>query len=391
MSGLVRAGPAGLGAAPASGLADASPQRRAPRLAALDGLRGVAAVVVVLFHVLLLSPAFDDPAPGVRPLDPSWWLTSTPLAVLWAGPQAVFVFFVLSGYVLTLPAMVRPVRWRAYYPQRLLRLYLPVWGSLVLAGVLAAVVPREPHARLSDWYLSHVPDVGLGEAAHDAVLLLGTGWLNSPLWSLKWEVLFSLLLPLYLVLARRLRRGLPLKVLGLLALVAAGKAVWVPEVLYLSMFAFGVLLAVERDRVAAWAGRVTAARLGGVVAAASVLLLTVHVVLRLTGLSHPAATGSAVALQVIGACLSVAVALHWEPARRHLSAPWAQWIGVRSFSLYLVHEPLAVSSGALWPHLPVLAHVAIVVPVALLVAHGFHRVVEAPAHRVSRAAARRAG
>jgi peptidoglycan/LPS O-acetylase OafA/YrhL len=95
------------------------------------------------------------------------------------------------------------------------------------------------------------------------------------------------------------------------------------------------------------------------------------------------------ALEVVGACLAVVLALHWAPVRRVLSAPWAQWLGVRSFSLYLVHEPLAVTSAALVPGMPILVRVLVVVGVSLLVAHNFHRAVEYPAHRLSRAVARR--
>ena len=62
-------------------------------------------------------------------------------------------------------------------------------------------------------------------------------------------------------------------------------------------------------------------------------------------------------------------------------------MGIRSFSLYLVHEPIAVASGSLWSGLPVLAHLALVLPDALLVAHGFHRAVERPAHRLARTGA----
>ena len=363
---------------------------RPTRLPALDGLRGAAAVVVLVFHVLLLSPTFAAPEPGVRPEERSWWLTHTPLYLLWAGPQAVFLFFVLRGFVLALPATAAPVRWRAYYPQRLLRLYLPVWGSLVFAVVLAAVVPRRAHPELSDWYASHVPDVGLREVVQDGALVLGAGWLNSPLWSLQWEVLFSLLLPAYLMVARSLQRLWALKLLGLLVLIAAAKLVWRPEVLYLGMFGFGILMAYDRERLAATARVVLGARGGtSLLTGLCALLLTVEAGLLLVGLEQGLLHAAALPMQMVGACLAVILALFWEPARRALSRPSAQWIGVRSFSLYLVHEPIAVSSGALWPTLPVWAHLGLALPASLLVAHGFHRAVERPSQLLSRAAARR--
>jgi peptidoglycan/LPS O-acetylase OafA/YrhL len=44
------------------------------------------------------------------------------------------VFFVLSGFVLTLPFLSgRPI-WPAYYARRLIRLFLPVWASILLAA-----------------------------------------------------------------------------------------------------------------------------------------------------------------------------------------------------------------------------------------------------------------
>jgi peptidoglycan/LPS O-acetylase OafA/YrhL len=76
------------------------------RIGALDGLRGVAAGVVLVHHALMSDPglatAYTRPEAGE-----SGWrsvLLYSPLHVLWGGTQAVFVFFVLSGYVLALPA-----------------------------------------------------------------------------------------------------------------------------------------------------------------------------------------------------------------------------------------------------------------------------------------------
>jgi peptidoglycan/LPS O-acetylase OafA/YrhL len=67
---------------------------------ALDGLRGVAAFVVLLDHSLLTSSALAIAYSAITHVS-GWarWLTDTPLHTLWDGPQAVYVFFLLSGFV----------------------------------------------------------------------------------------------------------------------------------------------------------------------------------------------------------------------------------------------------------------------------------------------------
>ncbi len=74
------------------------------RYRSLDGLRGVAALVVVVHHCLLTSIVL---AATYRGGTTSGWglselLTRTPLHLLWDGTGMVLVFFVLSGFVLTL-------------------------------------------------------------------------------------------------------------------------------------------------------------------------------------------------------------------------------------------------------------------------------------------------
>lgn len=358
------------------------------RLPALDGLRGVAALVVLAFHVLILSSAFERPEPGVVPTDPTWWLTHTPLYLVWAGPQAVALFFVLSGFVLALPAVSRPVRWRSYYPQRLLRLYLPVWASLVFAAILAAAVTRRPEPGLSDWYNAHV-GVGLTEAWTDAVLVTGPGWLNSPLWSLRYEVLFSLLLPAYLLGARLWPRLAALKLLLLVVAVGAAAAASATIPTYLLMFAFGVLMAYERVHVASIGGWLTASTGRRVVAVSGgLVLLTVEALRRASAADSALLGAAATVLELLGACLAIVLALHWAPARTALERPWVLWVGVRSFSLYLVHEPITVTSAALWPDLGLALRLVLVLGLSLVVAHVFHRIVERPAHSLSRRAGR---
>ncbi|WP_250447983.1 acyltransferase [Actinotalea sp. C106] len=360
------------------------------RLASLDGLRGAAAVVVLVHHALLVIPVLatiqgDGTAAGSGPL--LWLVTHTPLHLLWAGEEAVIVFFVLSGLVLTLPALARPVAWREYYPRRLVRLYLPVWGSLAVAVVLAVLLSGRSGAGRSAfvqvWQTASAQD-----AWHDALLLDGVGPLNVALWSLQWEVVFSLLLPAFLLLVRRGRSLWPITVPAAFVLIAAGTLLQSPALRYLPIFALGVILAAHLDDVGRAARRVDEHPHHRVLWTALALTATALVTARWTvrGLpvDAPALEALASGASILGACLVVVLALHWDPLRRALETPVWQWVGVRSFSLYLVHIPVIAAVTLLLPATVAGLAAALAVPVAVVVAAVFYRLVERPAHHLSR-------
>jgi len=80
------------------------------RYTSLDGLRGLASLVVLVHHCFLISPqlAAAVDSNGTGPFESwVWWVTFTPVHLLWAGQEAVIVFFILSGFVLT--NAIRPV------------------------------------------------------------------------------------------------------------------------------------------------------------------------------------------------------------------------------------------------------------------------------------------
>lgn len=172
-------------------------ERRSSRLAPLDGIRGIAALVVLLHHCLLVVPslAARDTGQGYGGFA---WFVNSPVHIVWAGGEAVVVFFVLSGIVLTLPILrARPFDWLAYYPARLLRLYLPVVASVLIASAIAIAIQPSASESTSSWLRHHDLPITVARMVRTSILVLGTEWLNSPLWSLRWEVLFSLLLPVY--------------------------------------------------------------------------------------------------------------------------------------------------------------------------------------------------
>jgi peptidoglycan/LPS O-acetylase OafA/YrhL len=108
----------------------------------LDSLRGVAALTVVFHHFSRILPD------NVLHL-----LIRTPARLLIAGHQAVILFFLLSGFVLTLP--YKKKNRLAYIPfllKRVCRIYLPYLGALALAVLCDLSFPN--HLPSTNYWLN---------------------------------------------------------------------------------------------------------------------------------------------------------------------------------------------------------------------------------------------
>jgi peptidoglycan/LPS O-acetylase OafA/YrhL len=356
-------------------MGDSTEVRTTSRYTSLDGLRGLAALVVLIHHCFLVSPQLSAAVDsnGTGHFDSwVWWTTFTPLHLVWAGQEAVFVFFILSGFVLTLP-FVRSMQtsWAAYYPRRILRIYLPVWASLIFALLMAWMVPRLASVGLSPWVNVHdeAPNV-----LSDAFLLRGAGSLNSPLWSLQWEMIFSLTLPLYVVAAMSLRRLWLVGVSGLVILVGAGEMMHLSSLVCLPIFGVGALMATRRDLLEEWARKVAGWGWMGLLAASILLLCS-----RWIFPQSPVVMASA----TFGGALLLFAFLGCKTAIKLGNSSCIHWLGLRSFSLYLVHEPIVVSV-AFFLHTTNAFQVAVfAVPLSLLAAEVFFRLVERTSHRLS--------
>ena len=105
-----------------------SPASTPPRLLELDGLRGLAAVSVMLYHYLARYGTFDGLSHG----------TVFPYTFAW-GWMGVNLFFVISGFVIYLSLDNHPSP-LDFVVSRAIRLYPTYWAGIVLTTIVVSLV-----------------------------------------------------------------------------------------------------------------------------------------------------------------------------------------------------------------------------------------------------------
>ena len=346
----------------------------AVRLIELDGLRGLAAVVVLIHHALETVPALAEVGarPGTVPTGTfNRILTQSPLHLLWAGHEAVLIFFVLSGVALTYPvarrhAQGRRFDWVDYAPRRFVRLWLPAAASTTFAVIAMLLVPRSEDPALGHWMtVTHPVGLGARQMLMEYLLIPKHAYRNTVLWSLHAEAIFSFVLPLM--------------ILGV-ALCARWRISWLPVVAalavpvitaspgsgsYLPVFTVGAVMgwawghnpAPVPQRPQPWA---TAQAL------ACLLLITLA---WWPGMESHTAQRLANAVTLAAAAYLVHLVVRAGALRGLLRSRTVQYLGLMSFSLYLVHEPVVVSLRLLTHSISPWWVLSLLSPVALLGLH----------------------
>jgi peptidoglycan/LPS O-acetylase OafA/YrhL len=345
----------------------------------LAGIRGLAALYVVLNHIFLRAwPGY--PAASHAP----FWAT-----LLSYGRGAVAMFIVLSGFSLGL----RPARsgWRlesiaTYAHRRAWRILPPYWAALGFSLVMTWFVLAQPH--------QPVPN---GESVVVYGLLgqdvFAAGSPNRAFWSIAIEAQLYVLLPLLLLLVRRVSAR---AMVGLVAAIVVTIGVLGPHVALMNsalvkftpdlavlfavgLLAAGIVTADERTRSRPWAGYALAAAVPAV--ALMVVKGSVWSYFNLFWLDLAWAPA-------IGCFLAAVATSRPRPVAGLLDSRLPRTLGACSYSLYLTHLPIviAVSYGLVLgrvatgtPAFFVLA--AILLPVTVGFARLFAAVFELPFQR----------
>jgi peptidoglycan/LPS O-acetylase OafA/YrhL len=351
------------------------------RLAGLDGVRGLAALFVVVNHIFLRA------FPGY-PVD---------RAPFWAsgfiyGRFAVVVFIVLSGFSLALS----PARhgWRLdsvsqFARRRVRRILPPYWAALVFSLAVAWLVIPPP-----------------GQGAPDTKSVVVNGLLvqnlvsapspNRSFWSLALEAQLYIMFPLLLLMVRRWGAGV---MVATITLAVAAVGILGPHVSRLDV----LVIQSPPDMVALFAVGVLAAGIVGAsatrrswpwawlaLAAAVPVLATIWWQGSLWTLDHlfwvDLALGPAVACMLAGLATG-----RPAPLLRLLDTRPLRNLGLSSYSLYLTHGPIVVVvyervvAGRVPQGVPAfLVSIVLVVPLTILFARVFASIFETPFKRSRR-------
>ena len=307
---------------------------RPGRVRGLDGLRGIASLIVVLRHTS--NAVF-------MPIDMRRTLLESPLAFLFNAQGAVQLFFVLSGYVLA-TSLNRNKKWvdgLQFYVKRVFRIYPPYIAAVLLAWLASQFYVSTPDGEGLTLWIRHSLDLDISaRQVLSSTLFPGEAYGLVPQgWTLRVEMIFSVLMPFLLFFARRFHWSL--------LVVAALLVFRLPEALgdlrYAIDFGLGIALFLERERL----GRVMAliprratplVVLVGVWFFASPMLLGWHEPIPggnvLIGGFDPAS----IVLMGIGSAILVICAVYVPWMSLALSSRPIAFLGKISFSLYLLHR-----------------------------------------------------
>ncbi len=324
----------------------------------LDGLRGLAALGVLICHFLaVFYPASANGSSEISHFFLDIVMFNSPFSFLYNGQFAVCIFFVLSGYVLTKSYFdegdekILIKRLIARYP----RLLIPAAISIVLVYLLLK------------FNLYEIKELALLTSAEKIVNyqqffifpntfkylfknIFFTTWLDEPelnkmfnlvLWTMPIEFKGSLLVltTAFLVSHIKYKKLVILMIAGLFILVIK------PYGIYYAAFFLGLLLASCRIKATRqsnyWVipGIAVSLYFGGYNPDSQAYFFMSKI--SHTSLAH--FTNPAILYYVIAATILIFIILNSTSIQKFLETPIILYFGYISFPLYLIHQPLIFS------------------------------------------------
>jgi peptidoglycan/LPS O-acetylase OafA/YrhL len=366
------------------------------RVESLDSIRGIASLIVLAGHFYVSLPAFRDHADSLlHSLSQPWnFLLYCLIKLIIAGKFSVILFFVLSGFVLTISLTKRKQSYKKFMLTRFFRIYPVLFISVMLSYAL--------HIYIDSNNINTLPQGQLEKPVQNSIenlighlMLIGLSpqhiYLDNPIWSLVHEFRISLLFPFLLLLFINKKPGL-IMLLSLLASAASAyfvfSATGIPPtgysekdiaatlattIYFIVFFSIGILIALKRDQISNIMNKFQPIiKFLLILFPLSCIILSSKYFTNLNSMLVDYTLG-------VGAAILIILALNWPSLARLLSIRPLLWLGHISYSLYLVHKVILYavdkSFGDILPYWQI---IAVVVILSLLCADIMARLVEYP-------------
>jgi peptidoglycan/LPS O-acetylase OafA/YrhL len=350
----------------------------------LDAIRGIAACIVVLWHFYqVLSPEHF----------PVWirgTMECTPLYLFISGTESVMLFFLLSGFVLSLPFHRNPggQTYRSFLVKRIARIYFPYAVALLVAVLGNAYYHG---LDINPWFAeTWAGPVDLSTLLQHTFFLGNYDYsaFNTAFWSLVYEMRISLIFPFLCLLVirsgwvRAIFLAIGIAVLSVLLRVAGVPGQTTETVKYVSFFIIGILLAQFAPLIREVLSKAPQyLRSVGILSSALCYSL---------GHLFPGAVKDAL---ILTGASGILVAGFSEPAiTKMLLWPLFQFLGRISYSIYLLHGTiLYLLVYAFYPRIPLPWLFLPLVVGVLAASTAFYYLIEKPSIQIGRFLAKAVG
>lgn len=379
----------------------------------LDSLRGLAAFIVVIHHCLLTFIVFfaaynhELVSSSIVRL-----LNDSPLHILWAGSESVILFFILSGFVLSLPFLNnKTTTYKNYFIKRFCRIYLPYIFTMFLSIILFNLLKVDnPIAYLSSWFNEMWSTPLTLKSAFSYLLMVGfdTHNFNTVTWSLIHEMRISIFFPLVMIpiLKYDWKKSLLIGLLTTYSLwfifVVASLVIKIDDLsfilksigdtfYYCSFFVIGAVFAKYKDSIKNFYNRQSTMSKTFIIIFAVLMYSIEWIVPGLGELKTSSGIYFIILRTFINLCVTIAIlilfmfALNAAKLQRKLQNKKLVYLGKISYSLYLIHPIVLLSSVyILKGFLPIELIVASVPLVSVLIASIMYKLIEEPSISLGR-------
>ena len=303
----------------------------------IDGLRGIAILMVVCCHGIYVNPNSGPTTQFVG-------------ALISAGSGGVILFYGISGFLISWPfwkrkfAAGRQAVPPGYAQRRFWKIYPPLALSVVVLTPVYIILNHDgSYIPMAAKWLAGIP-----------FFMPISGKLNPVMWTLVIEVQFYMVLPLVFLALRKVPANVCLWIIPLLFLIVPVafrawtglSATFKPEInshfpSALDSFCFGIWVAAMDNR-GGLGKRWASLGLAGVCVWAVALLLVAWAGTHPGSLGMALNTGAAWIEKIGAGLLLCFIANPQQAFARLLCSPSLRWCGIISYEWYLLHQPIFI-------------------------------------------------